>query len=346
MKTLAAILEKTGKPLKMEELSIPELKQGQVLVKIKFTGLCRSQLNEISGLKGADRYLPHTLGHEGSGIVLQTGPAVTKVKSGDHVVLTWIKGRGLDGPGALYKAENGSTVNSGAISTFLTIAVISENRLVKIQPELPLLEASLLGCAVPTGAGIVFNNAQVKKNSTAAIFGLGGIGHAALLACKIAGASTIIAVDKMKMKLRQSLLSGATHIINTTEDDELKAIQSITGGQGVDYAIECSGVKTLMENAFKSVKDGGGLCIIAGNLPCGEEISINPFDLIKGKRITGTWGGETDPDRDIPYYGKLFAEGTLDLKTMISPLYDFYDINLALADLEQGKVLRAIVEMP
>ena len=345
MKTLAAVLNKINNPLQIEELTIPELKAGQVLVKIAYSGVCHSQLNEVHGLKGEDKFLPHTLGHEGSGVVENVGSSVKKVKPGDHVVLTWIKGMGADVPSALYKRSNGSIVNSGAISTFLTKAVISENRVVKIPDKMPLREAALLGCAIPTGAGIVMNTARVKPSTSVAVFGVGGIGLSALLAAKIANASLIIAIDVLDHKLEQAIQLGATHIINARNQDVLSGIMDITGNRGIDYAIECAGKKESMENAFHSVRNNGGLCVIAGNLPQGEKISINPFGLIQGKRIIGTWGGETLPDKDIPMYVNLFFSERLNLKKLISYEYSLKDINDALDNLEKGGIGRTLIDM-
>lgn len=345
MRTLAAVLYDINKPLKIEELIIPELKAGQVLVKIVYTALCHSQLNEIKGLKGEDKFLPHTLGHEGSGVVESIGPNVQKVKPGDHVVLTWIKGKGIDVPSTLYKGSNGSTVNSGAISTFLTRAVISENRVVKIPDTMPLREAALLGCAIPTGAGIVLNTAKISNRNSIAIFGLGGVGVSALLMAKMLGASIIIAVDVLDYKLEIAKSFGATHIINAKKQNVFSEILNITNKCGVDYAIESAGKKDSMEKAFQSVSNNGGMCIIAGNLPQGEQISINPFDLIKGKRIVGTWGGETIPDKDIPIYVELATSGKLNLRKLIDYTYSLKDINKAVDALEKGEVLRILVDM-
>jgi S-(hydroxymethyl)glutathione dehydrogenase/alcohol dehydrogenase len=210
---------------------------------------------------------------------------------------------------------------------------------------MPLQEAALLGCAIPTGAGIVMNTAKVSSNSSVAIFGIGGIGLSALLAAKLVGAKVIIAVDVLDHKLEQAIKFGATHIINAGKQNVLTTIQGITDGLGVDYTIECAGKKESMETALRSVRDDGGLCIIAGNLPQGEQISVNPFDLIKGKRIIGTWGGETQPDRDIPIYVELYLSGKLKLEALITHSYKLEDINQALTDLEQGEAGRALIEM-
>lgn len=345
MKTKAAVLYEIDKPLVIEELQIPELQRGQVLVKVLYSGICHSQLNEIRGLKGEDRYLPHTLGHEGSGIVKTVGPGVKKVNSGDHVVLTWIKGDGLDVPSTIYRRSNGAVVNSGAISTFMKYAVISENRLIAIPEEMPLREASLLGCAVPTGAGIVMNILKVKEGDTIAVFGVGGIGLSAVRACSLRNARAVIAIDVFEHKLEQARQMGAAHLVNARQQDPLAAILEITGGRGVDYAIEAAGKRETMETAFQSVRDNGGLCVLAGNLPYGERITLNPFDLIRGKRIIGSWGGDTQPDRDIPKFVDLYLSGRLKLEQLITHSYSLNNVNEALDDLESGRISRALIDM-
>ena len=160
MKTTAAILYQLNSPLQIEENEIPHLQEGQVLVKILFSGLCRSQLNEIKGFKGPDKFLPHLLGHEGSGIVQELGPKVRKVKKGDYVVLSWIKGKGREVPSTQYQKGN-TTINSGAIATFIQYAVVSENRVTVIPKTIEPDVASVLGCAVQIGAGIVEYQRQV-----------------------------------------------------------------------------------------------------------------------------------------------------------------------------------------
>lgn len=340
----AAILVKTGEPLKIMELKIPELKSGQVLVKIAYSGVCHTQILEMDGRKGIDKFLPHTMGHEGSGIVLHLGPDVQKVKVGDHVVLSWIKGTGVDRPSSVYQSDYGQ-INSGAISTFIDYAIISENRLTPIKKEMPLKEAALLGCAIPTGAGIVLNSIGLRPGNSIAIFGVGGIGASAVIAADIMAAGKIIAVDIFDHKLEHASSLGATHTINARKKDCVSEIYRITDGNGVDYAVESAGKQETMEMAFRSVRDQGGVCVLAGNLPVGEHISIDPFDLIKGKKIIGTWGGETNPDRDIPLYVDLYLKGRLNLENLITHIYSFDNINNAIEDLKLGKVGRAMIDM-
>ncbi len=345
MKTIAAVLQGINKPLIIEELVLPALQPGQVLVKIAYSGICHSQLNEIQGLKGEDKFLPHTLGHEGAGIVEAIGAGVTKVIPGDHVVLTWIKGSGLDVPCSKYSRSDGSTVNSGTISTFLAKAVISENRLVKISDEMPLREATLVGCAIPTGVGIVINTLRLQAGSSVGIFGVGGIGLSVLLGAKINGAAIIIALDINDNKLDNAIRLGATHTVNVQNRNVLSRIMEITSQKGLDYTIECAGKRESMEMAFKSVKDGGGVCVIAGNLPQKELISIEPFNLIKGKQIVGSWGGETDPDIDISMYVDLYLSGKLKIDKLIGNIYSLSDINKALEELKNGTVGRILIDM-
>ncbi len=345
MKTLAAVLYEINRPLVLEELLMPELKEGQVLVEIAYSGICHTQSNEIHGRKGEDKFLPHTLGHEGAGRVLATGEGVKKVKPGDPVVLTWIRGSGYEVPSVKYENGSGRMVNSGAISTFMKKSVVSENRLVKIPDHMPLKEAALLGCAIPTGVGMMLNTIKALPGNSVAIFGVGGIGLSALLAAVMAGAKPIIAVDVVKYKLGKALELGATDTINAAEENVLKIIMEVTNNRGVDFAIEAAGKCESMETAFQSVRDGGGVCVVAGNPPQGERISINPFDLIRGKRIVGTWGGESQPDHDIPTYVDYFLAGKLPMGNLISHTYSLERINEAMEKLEHGEAGRILIDM-
>jgi S-(hydroxymethyl)glutathione dehydrogenase / alcohol dehydrogenase len=194
MKTRAAVLYNLNEPLVVEELEIPDLKFGQVLVKMAFSGVCHSQLMEARGKRGSDRFLPHLLGHEGSGIVVKVGEGVRKVKVDDPVVLTWIKSKGVDCGGTQYLKDN-TIINAGAVTTFSDYAVVSENRCVKLEEGVPMDLASLFGCAVLTGAGMVLNTMHPMPENSIVIWGVGGIGLSAVMAAKLCQCAKIIAVD-------------------------------------------------------------------------------------------------------------------------------------------------------
>jgi S-(hydroxymethyl)glutathione dehydrogenase/alcohol dehydrogenase len=343
MKTLGAVLTQINKPLDIIELTLPPLLKGQVLVKVSYAGLCHSQLNEIKGKKGPDAYLPHTLGHEGSGIVINVGEGITKVKTGDKVVLTWIKGNGLDAKGAFYNSKLG-IINSGPISTFMQHTVVSENRLVKIPDNFEMLDAALLGCAIPTGGGIVRHDMSVRKDSSIVIFGVGGIGLSALMVAKKMGANIIIAVDVHESKLKLASSYGATHTINAKNTNVLDVIFDITKGKGVDYALEAVGNSSVIEQSFNSIKQLGGLCVIAGNVPFGSKIQIDPYDLIKGKKIVGSWGGSSNPDIDILEYIKWISEDCMNVKKLITHQFDIHSINEAFEVLDKGQAGRIMLK--
>lgn len=340
----AAVLRETNGPLTLEEISVPEPKDGQVLVKVEYSGLCHSQLNEIKGRKGPDKYLPHTLGHEGAGVIEKVGTGVVKVKPGDRVVLTWIKGKGINAASPLY-FRGEERINSGQLSTFNEFTVTAENRVVPIPDATPLDIAALLGCAVSTGMGAVFNDAMLKPGDTIAVYGTGGIGMSAIHASSVAGASRIFAVDVDDDKLTMAKELGATDIINASRCNPVGAIMELSDRRGVDFAVESAGLKLTMEQSFESVRNGGGRAIIVGNLPAGERISIDPFALICGKEIIGSWGGGTDPDRDIPKYAKLYLDGALKLDRMITHRFTLNKINEAFDLLETGKAGRILVRL-
>ena len=343
--TQSAVLFELEKPLRLVRLTLPPLKPGQVRVKIKYTCVCHTQLLEVRGKRGPDRFLPHTLGHEASGVVTEVGSDVRKVKVGDSVVLSWIKGSGADIPSTVYESAEGK-VNSGAISTFMEETITCENRVTPIPKEMPLREAALLGCAVPTGSGIVRNTAKVKPGSSIAVFGIGGIGMSILLAASISEPVMLIAVDVSEKKLEQAKRLGATHTVNAKSENPVAKILELTETSGVDYAFEAAGKRQTMEQAFEVTSARkGGLCVLAGNLPQGEKVSIDPFELIKGKKIVGTWGGETDADRDIPDYAQLFLSGKLNLSELLTHEYSLPDINKALDALEKGEVGRAVINL-
>ena len=328
-------------PLEIIELDIPKLNAGQALVEITYSGICHTQLSEVRGKRGVDEYLPHCLGHEASGVVLEVGSDVTKVKAGDSVIASWLKGSGANVPGTKYKWGN-KTVNAGAITTFMHHAIISENRLTKKPEQVSMLEAALIGCAIPTGAGMVFNTARVQQGQSVAVFGVGGIGLMAINAAAIAGATPIIAIDIVANKLETAIAMGATHTILSA--NTITSIREICPN-GVDFAIEATGNVGVMRMALESVKPQGGKAVIAGNAPFDSSLTINPQWLNAGKSILGTWGGDSSPDRDYPKFAELLATKQLNIAHVLAKPYSLEHVNAALTDLECGKAIRPIISM-
>jgi len=335
-------LNQINEPLSIRALDIPDLKEGQVLVDVKYSGICRSQINEWHGNKGPDRFLPHTFGHEGSGEVLQAGPGVTKIRKGDKVVITWIRGAGLDVPSCQYLFED-QVVNSGAVSTFMTRAVVCENRLVPIS-DISMDVAALLGCAVPTGCGMVLNELKPGPGNSIAIWGVGGIGLCAILAAAACGCNPIIAVDVNEYKLSLAKQCGATHLIDGRKDP-VTMIREITEGQGTDFGIESAGLISTMQDGFVATRRFGGRFLIAGNAPHGEKMALDPFDLIAGKNISGSWGGRSEPDKDIPRYAQMYRDGSLNLDELITHRLPLDRINEAFSLMETGHAGRILLDM-
>ncbi len=340
--TTAAILTEQNKNLCLETLSLPDLKPGQVLVKVCATGICHTQLNEKKGIKGPDRFLPHTLGHEASGIVEKIGDGVSKVSPGDHVIMTWIKGDGRDVPSTVYRRDNGDDVNSGAITTFMTYTIASENRLVKIPKDLPFDIAALFGCAIPTGMGVVINNVGYDFDGSIIVFGVGGVGLCAVMGACLTKSKRIIAVDCWDDKLALAKKIGAHHCINFKKENVADRISEIVGSSGVDVAIEASGNIDAMHQAIQTIKSTGK-CYLAGNVKKGLTLNIDPYDLISGKKIFGTWGGECQPDRDIPKWIDLYQQGKLPLSYLNQTTYRLSEVNQAMHDLETGQCIRPMI---
>lgn len=342
MQTLAAILVALQQPLELVSLELPALKAGQVLVELAFSGVCHTQVLESRGYRGEDKFLPHCLGHEGSGTVSAVGPGVTKVKPGDQVILSWIKGSGADVAGTVYRWGE-RTVNAGAITTFGQQMVISENRLTRLPAGVSLRDAALLGCAVPTGLGAVFNTARPQPGQSLAVFGTGGIGICAIAGAAIAGCAPVIAVDINQAKLALARQMGATHTLLATEEP-LAAIQQLCPG-GVDFAIEATGRPAVMLQALAAVRQQGGTAVIVGNARFGEMLTLDPRQLNQGKRLLGTWGGDNWPDRDYLRYGMLLQHGRLNLQPLLDKTYSLAAINEALDDLEAGRTARPLIDL-
>ncbi len=343
MKTEAALLVQTGQPLVMAELEIPALKPGQVLVEIRYSGACGTQVMEVRGDKGEDKWVPHCLGHEGVGKVLETGSAVTKVKAGDSVVLSWIKGTGIEAGGAVYEWD-GKKVNAGGVTTFQRHAVVSENRLTLLPQGLPEEVAVLLGCAAPTGMGAVFNVLKAAPGDAIAIFGTGGIGLNACMAASFAGALPVIGIDPSPTRRAFAKMYGATHVIDPTGVDVIAEIKKIVP-QGVDVAVEASGVPAVMTQAINATRQQGGRAVVIGNAKAGSQVTLDPGVFNQGKSLMGTWGGDSVPDRDYGRFGRLLASGRFNARELLSAPYSLAQAGQALDDLASGKVGRPLIDM-
>ncbi|MGJ4886107.1 zinc-binding dehydrogenase [Bradyrhizobium sp. HKCCYLRH1065] len=342
MKTQAALLVQTGQPLVLAEIETPALKPGQVLVEIAYSGACGTQVMEWRGDKGEDKWVPHCLGHEGTGTVIEAGSAVTKVKVGDKVVLSWIKGTGIEAGGAVYDWD-GKKVNAGGVTTFQRHAVVSENRLTLLPPDLPMDVAVLLGCAAPTGMGAVYNVLKVQPGDAVAVFGTGGIGLNALMAAALAGAMPVIGIDPNPTRRALAQIYGATHVIDAS-GDVLAEIKKIVP-QGVDLAVESSGIPAVMEQVINSTRQQGGRAVVIGNAKHGAALTLNPGVFNQGKSLLGTWGGDSVPDRDYGRYGRLLSSGRFPVRDLLSKPYSLAQADQALQDLAAGKVGRPLIDM-
>lgn len=343
MKTEAALLVETGKPLVIASIEMPKLKPGQVLVEIAFSGACGTQLMEVSGAKGEDKWCPHCLGHEGTGTVVECGSAVTKVKAGDKVVLSWIKGSGIEAGGAVYDWD-GKKVNAGGVTTFQRHAVVSENRLTLLPAGMGMDVAVLLGCAAPTGMGAVFNVLNVKAGDAVAVFGTGGIGLNAIMAAALAGANPVIGIDLKESRRALAKTFGATHVIDPAAGDVAAQIKAIVP-QGVDLSVEATGIPQVMADAVNVTRQQGGRAVVIGNARFDASFSISPSVFNQGKSLMGTWGGDSVPDRDYPRFGRLIASNRFPVRELLSEPYRLEDINTALNDMRSGKIGRPLIDM-
>ena len=332
----AAVLTEINKPLEILELEPQPLKRGQVFVEMLYSGVCRSQLMETRGARGADNWLPHLLGHEGVGIVRGLGPEVTKVKVGDVVVISWLFTQGIDAQPAKYiELATGKTINSGKSVTFATHAVVSENRIFLKPTNIENRVAVLLGCALPTGAGMVLNETKPSQSDKILIIGLGGIGLSVLVTLLMNGLTDISIVDPNADKLILAKRMGAKGKFK-------KNVNEFKTTDYFDLCYEASGLTRCIEAGLHLVNTRGTL-IFASHPPNSERISINPHDLIRGKIIKGSWGGGGSPDATASKIEKLNHQKYLN--EMISKEYSLFEVNAALADLESGKALRPLINL-
>ena len=269
---------------------------------------------------------------------------MTKVKTGDKVVLSWIKGSGFEAGGAVYSWD-GKKVNAGAVTTFQRHAAVSENRLTLVPVGMPMDLAVLLGCAAPTGMGAVFNVLKVQAGDSVAVFGSGGIGLNSIMAAAFAGAMPIIAIDPSPTRRAFAKMYGATHVIDPADGDVIAAVKAIVP-QGVDVAVEASGLPEVMLQAAKCDPPARrGRAVIAGNAAVTKSLTFSPGLFNSGRSLLGTWGGDSQPDRDYGRFGRLLNSNRFPVRDLLSKPYALEQASAALGDLAAGRVGRPLIDM-
>jgi len=341
MKTPAAILVEQRKPLVIDEVELPALKSGQVLVEIHATRVCGSQIGEIDGVKGPDKFLPHLLGHEAGAIVLEVGPEVAHVAPRDRVVCHWRPGAGIDAGGSVYD-WNGTKVNAGPITTFQKYAVISENRLTKVPPDTDFELCCFLADTLTTGFGIINNDAKVKAGESVVIFGVGGIGLGAVLGAKLAGANPIVGIDLHDHKLAKAADYGLTHRINASRENAAERLKEILGGLA-DVTIDGPGNPRVIETAYDLAKLRSGRCVLFGVMPSDQRVSIHTLPLHLGRILTGSEGGQSQPERDIPDILQVLASHKLNVAGFVTDRGALDDLTGIMERMRRGEVIHALV---
>jgi len=367
IKSKAAVAWGPKQPLSIEEVDVMLPRKGEVLVKILASGVCHTDAFTLSG-EDPEGVFPAILGHEGGGIVEQIGEGVTSVAVGDHVIPLYTaecgvckmcrsgktnlcsavretQGKGLmpDGTTRFYK-DGEPIYHYMGCSTFSEYTVLPEISLAKVDKDAPLEKVCLLGCGVTTGMGAVMNTAKVEEGSTVAIFGLGGIGLAAIIGAKMAKASRIIGIDINEDKFELAKKLGATDCINSKDYD--KPIQDVivemTDG-GVDYSFECIGNVNVMRSALECCHKGWGESVIIGVAGAGQEISTRPFQLVTGRVWKGSAFGGVKGRTELPGYVERYLAGEIPLEDFITHTMPLEDINEAFDLMHEGKSIRSVV---
>ena len=359
----AVVCREWNAPLQVEEIRVDPPKHGEITIKLAACGVCHS---DLSAATGQIRFPPPVvLGHEGAGVVVEVGEGVTEFKVGDHVVSSFIymcgkcryctQGRPVlceqsakalytlpDGTVRTYDADGKPLNVFGGVGVMAEYATLHVNNAVKIDSDIPLSVAALVGCAVMTGVGSVFNTAQLKPGSTAAVFGCGGVGLNVIQGCVIAGAETIIAIDTNDEKLELARKFGATHTVNATrEEDVAEAIKKLTGG--VDYAFECVGVGKVVEQAYNSLSRGGTAVSMGVPSPA-DQTSFRTLSLPADERtLKGSWYGSARPQHDFPQLLSLYRRGKLKLDELVTRTCGIDEAVQAFEDMQSGRNARGVI---
>jgi len=366
MKTKAAVVHEVGKPIDIVELDLDGPKDGEVLIRYTHAGLCHSDVHIQSGdLPGR---LPMVLGHEGAGIIEEVGPGVTRVKAGDHVVCSFIPNCGVChwcATGQQSICDMGATILEGylpgerfpftgprgnyggmcMLGTFSQYGTIHQNSVVKVDDDLPLDKAVLVGCGVPTGWGSAVNTANVRPGDTVVVFGIGGIGINAVQGARYAGAKNLIAVDPLENKREKAMELGATHAVATAEEAQQLAVD-LTRGVGANSAIVTVGVvdQQVVTEAFNAIGKGGVVVLTGLN-----KLDINNVQLpgsvmtLFRKTVKGSLFGDCNPTTDIPKILGLYQSGDIKLDEIITKTYTLDQVNEGYEDLLNGKNVRGVI---
>ncbi len=341
--------EKPG-PLRIDDVLLPDPGPHQVVVRQFATGVCHSQLHQMHRARTNNV----VLGHESTGVVLATGSEVTHVKEGDRVMVTWVvrdrERAGRAPQPALLDLPDGTTARSQNVFTWADHTIADELYVVKMADDVATDVTAVIGCAVMTGAGAVRYTAGVREGQSVVVFGVGGVGLCAITAAAVAGADPIIAVDLSDEKLEFAKRFGATIGVNATSVDAVAKVRELTDG-GADYAFDCIGLKSTMEQLLPSVRSGviggasGGTAVLVG-VPT-TKAELNMVDLLIGeKTYKGSIAGSSKPDRDFPMFVEWFQQGVLDLDALVTTRYSLDQINEATTALEHGQITgRSIVEL-
>ncbi|MFO7570916.1 MAG: NAD(P)-dependent alcohol dehydrogenase [Smithellaceae bacterium] len=362
MKISAAVLREKRKPFALEELELDDPRPDEILVKIAGTGICHTDLT----IRENPLVLPVVLGHEGAGVVERIGSCVTKVKPGDAVVLSFVycgscancrQGMpayctqsvmgtfgGVRSDGTTTLSRNGEKIygNFFGQSSFATHALTYENNVVKVRSDAPLSMLGPLGCGIQTGAGAVINSLRVKAGSSIAVFGLGSVGLAAVMAGKLCGASTIIGVDIKRNRLDLARELGATHIIEPSDANATTEIKKITQ-EGAHYSLECTGNPKVLRQALECLRRPG-VCGLLGGAPMGTDVTFDMNSIMFGRTVRGILEGDSVPDIFIPQLVDMIMQGRFPLERLVT-YYDLDRINQAVTDSEEGRTIKPVLKM-
>jgi NDMA-dependent alcohol dehydrogenase len=366
MKTKAAVVYEPGKPIEIEELDLDGPREGEVLIRYTHAGLCHSDVHVAHG--DLEARLPMVLGHEGAGIIEEVGVGVTRVKAGDHVVCSFIPNCGVCrycATGRQSICDMGATILEGylpgerfpitgprgqygamcMIGTFSQWGVISQTSVIKVDDDLPLEKAVLVGCGVPTGWGSAVNTAAVRPGDTVAVYGVGGIGINAVQGARYAGAKNVVAIDPLENKREKAMELGATHAFATAEEAQ-EAITQMTRGQGADSAILTVGLMSadVVAAGFTAVGKGGVVVLTGLNKLMEPTIQLPGTILtLFRKSIKGSLFGDCNPTTDIPKLLGLYQSGDLKLDEIITRTYTLDEVNEGYDDLLAGKNVRGVM---